>query len=95
MNAELMAVLDEGEGRSQLLEATLQEKESQLTQLTELQKVSSLRHSTCPCCCMTGMPPMLSGHVDETSWLVKHQSYSTGIAFSLPLCGLALIPKTV
>lgn len=53
MNAELMAVLDEGEGRSQLLEASLQEKESQLTQLTELQKVSSLRHSTCPCCCMT------------------------------------------
>ncbi len=41
MNAELMAGLDEGEDRSQQLEATLQEKESQLTQLTELQKVNS------------------------------------------------------
>ena len=41
MNAELMAVLGEGEGRSQQLEATLQEKESQLSQLTELQKVGS------------------------------------------------------
>ena len=52
MNAELMAVLDEGEGRSQLLEATLQEKESQLTQLTELQKVRSSRHNTCLRCCL-------------------------------------------
>lgn len=36
MNAELMA---QKEDRSQLLEATLQEKETQLEQLTELQKV--------------------------------------------------------
>lgn len=31
--------MDQKEDRSQLLEATLQEKESQLEQLTELQKV--------------------------------------------------------
>ena len=56
MNAELMAGLDEGEDRSQQLEATLQEKESQLTQLTELQKVSSpapwhlrVLHERLPC----------------------------------------------
>ena len=56
MNAELMAGLDEGEDRSQQLEATLQEKESQLTQLTELQKVSAsapqhlpVLHETLPC----------------------------------------------
>ena len=41
MNAELLAGLEEGEDRSQQLEATLQEKESQLSQLTELQKVSA------------------------------------------------------
>ena len=35
----MMAALDQREDRSQLLEATLQEKESQLEQLTELQKV--------------------------------------------------------
>ena len=54
MNAELMAGLDEGEDRSQQLEATLQEKESQLTQLTELQKVISPSHlpvlRECPPC---------------------------------------------
>ena len=56
MNAELMAGLDEGEERSQQLEATLQEKESQLTQLTELQKVSAsapqhlpVLHECLPC----------------------------------------------
>jgi len=39
MNDELMAVLDQRDDRSQLLEATLQEKETQLEYLTELQKV--------------------------------------------------------
>ena len=39
LDAELMAAMDLKEDRSQLLEATLQEKESQLEQLTELQKV--------------------------------------------------------
>ena len=39
LDAEMMAALDQKEDRSQLLEATLQEKESQLEHLTELQKV--------------------------------------------------------
>ncbi len=41
LDAEMMAALDQKEDRSQLLEATLQEKESQLEHLTELQKVRS------------------------------------------------------
>ena len=40
MSAELAAELDQKADRSQQLEATLQQKEEQLEQLTELQKVS-------------------------------------------------------
>ena len=39
LDAEMMAAMDAKEDRSQALEATLQEKESQLEHLTELQKV--------------------------------------------------------
>ncbi len=46
LDAEMMAALDQKEDRSQLLEATLQEKESQLEHLTELQKVCPSSHCT-------------------------------------------------
>ena len=48
LDAELMAAMDLKEARSQLLEATLQEKESQLEQLTELQKVGPVAFA-CTC----------------------------------------------
>ena len=46
LDAELIAAMDLKEDRSQLLEATLQEKESQLEHLTELQKVCPSSHCT-------------------------------------------------
>ena len=65
----MMAAMDEKEDRSQALEATLQEKESQLEQLTELQKVCLRAIWARPC---INSHRRAWGIVRVLSWLKEH-----------------------